>query len=201
MRLEVVATLPQGGQIREQLHVEDTSTVRFLHHTVETMASQRLGRRVRAVLSIDGTRPEQEALVSTLGGNTVNCQLVEVYIPPKLLRVSPLWGPEGGSTRVHLHGDNLSLPPSTRIRFGSTSVPCEFIEGEMFCRTPLHPPGIVNVSLMRCEEDETMDEATFEFVRLEAAFDVTFARTNAFCPLRSQQQHDDELDAEDDASR
>lgn len=46
-----------------------------------------------------------------------------------------------------------------------------------------------------------MDETTFEFVRLETAFDVIVARTNAFRPLRSQQQHDNELDAEDDASR
>jgi len=48
---------------------------------------------------------------------------------------------------------------------------------------------------MRCEEDETVGEA------LEAAFDVIFARTNEFCPLRSSQQHDYGLDAEGDASR
>uniref|UniRef100_A0A7S0CC62 Uncharacterized protein n=1 Tax=Proboscia inermis TaxID=420281 RepID=A0A7S0CC62_9STRA len=78
---------------------------------------------------IDGTRLAQDAPVSALGGNTVSCQLVEVYIPPKLLRVSPLWAvikqdPERGSTRVHLHGYNaisasLHMHP---IRFQFSSV-------------------------------------------------------------------------------
>lgn len=65
----------------------------------------------------------------------------------------------------------------------------------MFCRTPRHSQGIVNVSLMRCEEDETVGEA------LDAAFDLIFARTNDFSPLHSSHQHDDDMDAEDDASR
>ena len=45
-----------------------------------------------------------------------------------------------------------------------------------------------------------MDETTFELVRLETEFDVIVAQTNAFRSLCSQQQLDNKLDAEDDAS-
>jgi hypothetical protein len=48
----------------------------------------------------------------------------------------------------------------------------------------------VRVSLLRCQDDQPTadddddDGASFNYVRLETAFDAIFATTNSFCPLR-----------------
>ena len=36
------------------------------------------------------------------------------------------------------------------------------------------------------ERDDEADCATFEFLRLEAAYDMVFATTNSHCPLRTR---------------
>merc|ERR1740130_2122053 len=108
------------------------------------------------------------------------------------------------------------------VRFGSVSVPCERInDTTLCCLSPSHPPGIVKVSLVRCnsishnhnhnnnrnnsnltdnnrrileeddDDEELQDETTFEYVRLGAAFDAIFATTNSYCPLRSRSQKQD----------
>jgi hypothetical protein len=107
------------------------------------------------------------------------------------------------------------------VRFGSVSVPCERInDTTLCCLSPPHPPGIVKVSLVRCnsishnnhnnshnnhnnhltgnnnrilleeDDEDEQDETTFEYVRLGAAFDTIFATTNSYCPLRSRQKQD-----------
>ena len=95
----------------------------------------------------------------------------------------------------------LSFGVTARVMFGSTSVPCEAINSSMLrCRTPTHEAGVVRVQLIRCEDDEPAvdgddddgDVATFEFVRLETAYDRIFATTNSFCPVRSSQQEEDD---------
>ena len=64
---------------------------------------------------------------------------------------------------------------------------------EVRCIAPDHPPGIVNVRLVRCEEDDfDEDEASFEFVRLETAYEVLFATTNSHCPVRGAARGDEE---------
>ena len=46
------------------------------------------------------------------------------------------------------------------------------------------------MKLLRCEDDEPSadddddDDATYEYIRLEAAYDAIFATTNSFCPVR-----------------
>jgi len=105
------------------------------------------------------------------------------------------------------------------VRFGSSvSVPCEQInDTTLCCLSPQHPPGIVKVSLVRCgishnnnnnnnnqltggriRQEEELDETTFEYVRMGAAFDAIFATTNSYCPLRSQQQQQQKQDQNND---
>jgi len=142
---------------------------------------------------------------------------------PRLLQLGPLWGPEEGGTLIRLYGEGLSSSVAAEsstssnnrgvphVRFGSSvSVPCERInDTTLCCLSPQHPPGIVKVSLVQCGishnnnsqltgsniilEDD-LDETTFEYVRMGAAFDAIFATTNSYCPLRSQQQQQQKQD-------
>lgn len=118
---------------------------------------------------------------------------------PHTTTCEPLWGPEKGSTLVLVHGEAFDLldPRQLWVLFGSSAVPCDRVSDTLLrCRAPAHGAGIVDVRLRRCEGDGAagaaaaqeagdVDLATFEFVRLEAAYDQIFARTNSFCPFGS----------------
>jgi hypothetical protein len=200
--IEVVTAL-HGGTVRHrtQLDIRDVGTMRNLYRLVESAACQRLGRRVVPILSSRGiVLPADDTSVSTklAGGDTVvECNLAAVR--PRVLRVSPLWGPEGGMTLVDLHGEGFEqIGMNARVAFGSVAVPCERVSGSVLrCRTPCHAPGLVKVSLLRCEpnmasaasrnvvDDDDDDQASFQFVRFESAIDAIFSTTNSFCPVRS----------------
>ena len=192
--LDVIAKMDGATVAQDQISVNDTDTVRDLHRVVENAACQRLGRKVSVLLGVEGVSlPTDDAPVSTLQGLAV--LEATLCLSPRLLSVSPLWGPAGGdaSTLVTIRGEGLAaVGGSARISFGGTIVSCERVDATTLrCHAPGHAPGIVQVSLLRCEEEDVEDEATFQYVRLETALDAIFATTNSFCPVRSQAQRDE----------
>ena len=88
------------------------------------------------------------------------------------------------------------MQETTRLQFGCVTIAVASVESDttLYCRSPPHPTGIASVRLLRCEDEgpyDELDTASFEFVRLEAAYDAIFSSTNSFCPIR-QGQHDDD---------
>lgn len=175
-----------GATTCETVPHSSAPTARALYQLVQATASKRLGHRIMVhLLSTDGALlPADETPVAALG-TPVHATLHE---PPRLLRCEPLWGPEHGSTLVRIHGEGfMNGMQGARVSFGHVDVPCERVsETVLKCTAPPHATGLVSVQLRRCEEEASTDEdtATFEYMRLEAAFDAIFATTNSFCPLR-----------------
>ena len=209
MSIQVIATLDDATTVREQVPLHAATTLSILYTIVEQAARTRLNqRRVHARLLANGAvLPNDDTPTSTLLSTVVECQLIS---KPRIEKCEPLFGSIAGNTHVVIHGSSLAgLGETARVMFGSTSVPCEAINSSMLrCRTPTHEAGVVRVQLIRCEDDEPAvdgddddgDVATFEFVRLETAYDRIFATTNSFCPVRSsQQEEDDQMKA--DATR
>ena len=165
---------------------EVASTHADVYQICESVARERLGPSVAVQLYAGNQKLSRDS--SAISG----CMHVECIIlsRPRLLHVEPLCGPEHGSTTVFIHGtgfDGIQTLASARVRFGAAEVALERLSDSILrCRTPAHPAGIVAVALVRCEDDaDTADDtATFQFVRLEAAYDTIFATTNSFCPLR-----------------
>lgn len=191
--IDVVATI---GDVTIRESVQRTAlTVADLHALVVANLAQRaphlsthtvqltVGGSI--ILPVDGTP------LTAIQSDVVQCT---VRCAPQLLRCAPLWG-AGGCTVVTVHGVGLeAVGGSPRLRFGRVDVPCQRTSSTtMRCIAPDHPPGIVNVRLVRCEEDDfDEDEASFEFVRLETAYEVLFATTNSHCPVRGAARGDEE---------
>ena len=191
--IDVVATI---GDVTIRETVQRTAlTVADLHALVVANLAQRaphlsthtvqltVGGSI--ILPVDGTP------LTAIQSDVVQCT---VRCAPQLLRCAPLWG-AGGCTVVTVHGVGLeAVGGSPRLRFGRVDVPCQRTSSTtMRCIAPDHPPGIVNVRLVRCEEDDSdEDEASFEFVRLETAYEVLFATTNSHCPVRGAARGDEE---------
>lgn len=156
-----------------------------LYRRIETAACARLGEHVAVQLCANGRRIVADyTLLSSLGTRVISCVLLT---RARLERCEPLWGPEQGGTSINVHGCGFhGVGDSARLRFGSVVVACERINDcTLRCRAPPHPTGIVRVTLMRCEDDDSDDDtASFNYVRLEAAYDTIFATTNSFCPTR-----------------
>lgn len=164
--IDVVATI---GDVTIRESVQRTAlTVADLHALVVANLAQRaphlsthtvqltVGGSI--ILPVDGTP------LTAIQSDVVQCT---VRCAPQLLRCAPLWG-AGGCTVVTVHGVGLeAVGGSPRLRFGRVDVPCQRTSSTtMRCIAPDHPPGIVNVRLVRCEEDDfDEDEASFEFVR------------------------------------
>lgn len=191
--IDVVATIGDVT-IRESV-LRTALTVADLHALVVANLAQRaphlsthtvqltVGGSI--ILPVDGTP------LTAIQSDVVQCT---VRCAPQLLRCAPLWG-AGGCTVVTVHGVGLeAVGGSPRLRFGRVDVPCQRTSSTTIrCIAPDHPPGIVNVRLVRCEEDDSdEDEASFEFVRLETAYEVLFATTNSHCPVRGAARGDEE---------
>ena len=172
-------------------------TMRLLHQHIETAAMQRLSlSAVSAQLSWPDGTPLTGASPQQLLRATIRCRL---YTRAQLIRCEPLCGPAAGGTVVAVHGKGFcNMRETTRVRFGCVTVAVTSVESDtmLYCRSPPHPTGIASVRLLRCEDegtgDDDLDTASFEFVRLEAAYDAIFASTNSFCPIRSRGQHEAE---------
>jgi hypothetical protein len=194
--------------VREHVPASAARTLRELHLIVQAAARRRTGRQVCVHLFAPGGGPRlaaDDGLVSALPSTVIECRLVTTA---RVTSCEPLWGPEQGGTTVTLHGHDFdTVGTSARIQFGSSSVPCQRIDSSRLrCRTPPHAAGIIRVVLQHCEDEDATDSnrdaedegATFEFVRLEAAYDAIFATTNSFCPMRArnattrEQMHDEQ---------
>ena len=104
-----------------------------------------------------------------------------------------------------IHGTGFSsLGGFAQLTFGSVVISIlEIVSDSLLrCRSPPHHAGIVSVRLSRCAQlphhELELDTASFEFVRLEAAYDTIFATTNSYCPIRSA-NHDGEEAASQDS--
>jgi hypothetical protein len=180
----------------ETVDVARVPTMAQLYQQIEAAASRRLHSSVTAQLSRpDGASlPADETAPQHLQIPSIRCHL---HARAQLNRCYPLSGPSGGGTRVAIHGTGFSsVGNSARVRFGSAVVPVAEVESDtlLYCMAPEHPTGLVRVQLLRCEDERTSDDepdsASFEFTRLEAAYDAIFATTNAFCPVRSLECRD-----------
>ncbi len=187
--LDVVATIGDAT-VREKIERRALTTA-DLHALVLADVKRRAPHVLRYAVQLTaaGTMlPVDGTLLTAIPSDEI---AVTVTSAPRLLRCTPLWGT--GSTAVTVHGVGLdSVGASARLRFGAVDVPCERLNSSALrCIAPAnHPPGIVRVTLVRCEEDEGSeeeDEASFEFVRIEAAYDVVFATTNSHCPVRDRE--------------
>ena len=190
--IDVVATI---GDVTIRETVQRLSlTVADLHALVVADLAQRAPHlSIHTVqLTVEGTILAVDCTpLTAIQSDVVQCT---VRCAPQLLRCAPLWG-AGGCTVVTVHGVGFeAVDGSARLRFGTVDVPCQRTSSTTIrCIAPDHPPGIVNVRLVRCEEDDSdEDEASFEFVRLETNFDVIFATTNSHCPVRGAARGDEE---------
>lgn len=196
----VVLATHDATTVRECVPCDAAGTLRGLYTLVEHAARQRLKQHsLSVILAADGeTLPADDTPASTLVSTIVHCNLIS---RPRLLVCEPLCGPDHGGTHVIIHGESLSTCSSARVRFGAAVVPCVQDRQQdgavvLRCQAPKHELGIVRVTLLRCEDDapsegdDDDDRATFEFVRLEAAYDAIFATTNSFCPIRSRDDSD-----------
>ena len=194
--MEIVAVLPDGAVVRQCISLDGLTCARELHALVQSAARERVGRNVTVQLSADGAvLPADETPVAALRHlRELRCTL---STRPRVLRCEPLWGPEQGQTTVRIHGESFEgVGASARVRFGSVDVPCQRVSSTTLrCQTPAMPAGIVAVSLRRCEDDDAGDDgdaATYEFVKLESAYDAIFATTNSFCPVRGARAEEEE---------
>ena len=96
--------------------------------------------------------------------------------PLRLLSVTPPTGPEGGGTRLRIHGKGFVPTPSMACRFdaeSSASIPAIFISStEIVCVTVPHAPGRVSVSVSNNGVDfgESLSDTSFVYhahVRVE----------------------------------
>lgn len=187
-QLEVVAAIHSGAEVRERVDAAAIGTLRQLSRSVE----ERVGERIALWLFTgDGVPlPADDTPLTALPANSI----VRVRTRARVHRVEPLWGPDHGGTTCNIVGVGFSAlsNAAARVQFGAVSVPCEFVSDTCLrVRTPAHPIGLVRVRLLRCENDnadegadDLEDSGSFEFIRLENAWDRVFATTNSFCPVR-----------------
>lgn len=175
----------------------NTTSVSDLYDAVKCGAAARLEALVDVSLVHAGHLiPRSDEILSTLGISEqavvhAVCRLAPSV--PSIYRCEPLMGPVGGGTVVRIHGDGFLLGRgfergTFRIGFGQQIVPCKRAADDMLvCTAPPHGEGIVTVRLLCANgmDQEHSSACTFEYVRLEAMYDLIFAKTNSFCPQRT----------------
>lgn len=186
-----------GDQLEESLPASPTCTIQELKFLVERQAHDRLGFYVSAALSFEdgraivGTDTQQTlaALGLDTAGACVGCSLTMV---PRLTRCEPPFGPARGGTLLRLRGSGFLESAGfhntggVRLSFGSgCSVPCwRATDNELQCRAPAHDVGIVNISLLNCEDAASAGSAAYEYCSEGRLCDLIFSTTNSHCPLR-----------------
>eukprot|EP00928_Gymnodinium_smaydae_P097584 TRINITY_DN887_c0_g1_i1.p1 TRINITY_DN887_c0_g1~~TRINITY_DN887_c0_g1_i1.p1 ORF type:complete len:246 (-),score=28.98 TRINITY_DN887_c0_g1_i1:332-1009(-) len=198
----------QGNIVSESVDMLPEFTMAAeLYDQVRSAALARLGSKVDVVLAHSGEiLPVATDLLSTFGvepQSQIDAICSPVVGPPKLASCEPRMGPISGGTSLKLHGEGFTVGRgfSTQhlcARFGGQLVPCWRVDDStLSCVSPPHAPGCVTISvecrglLYGFEDALRADGATFEYVRLEAMYDLIFARTNRHCPVRMAQRQDD----------
>ena len=139
MRFDVIADVDGTSVRSRRLEVDETATVRSLFHIIENSASEELGRKVSALLFVDGVPlSADDTPLSDLRATVVEAKLLR---RPRLLSVAPLWGPEGGATSVTIFGEALAsvVPAKGRRERGSGAVSRQRSGGRCRRERPVGP--------------------------------------------------------------
>ena len=100
----------------------------------------------------------------------------EYLAEPVISRVSPSSGPETGGSRVYVSGVNLGSHGAVMCEFGSASHRVKAVhksETLLYCDSPGHEPGQVNVRLSSNGQQYSTSHGVFTYVGVHSVHAVS----------------------------
>jgi hypothetical protein len=127
-----------------------------------------------------------EVCVTAIGGSGCEPAAYTYVAPPKVISVEPSAGPEAGSTRVTVKGEQLV--GATEVRFGSTVANEVHVISatELTATSPAHASGVVDVVVVTVDGEsavETADHFTYQAPITSLILTPNFVAKTAAVPV------------------